>query len=258
MSQVVVETTSVALLEPSTEALLTAGGSATQFVFDMPGGARCPGDSASGGYRVQGFMLPSTTPLSNVHFSTSGPSSGLPLFAMGSPLIDHNTAMNTGVVVGLPAFDFRVLAEANVAPGSYVVGIACTQHGRPTTAWQGTIDLSADASDQPAHLRWTVEPTAMGKTASGATATSAASSSPVTSSSSQTATSVSALVSTQTSIVDTSATTAASVQARAALPQTGGASSASSASAAWIAAAAFVLLLVVVEWRRRRTRTRVL
>src|SRR5262245_60998196 len=57
------------------------GTGTTNFSLSFPSGAQfqCPGDSASGGYRVQGFVVPASQNLANMTFTSTGPVGGQPL-----------------------------------------------------------------------------------------------------------------------------------------------------------------------------------
>ena len=150
------------------------GGSATKFYLQTPAAAACSGDSASGGYRVQSYMVPASIDPATLTFDSNGPipngtgaSLRQPLFAGGSIYVDANTAVATtaggpGAITGNPVFDFSIFGTAGptvVPNGTYNVGIACTLGAASATQldkyWNVQLTFTADANDQPSGIKWT-------------------------------------------------------------------------------------------------------
>lgn len=183
---------------PSVGIPITSGGSATKFYLRAPAGAACSGDSASGGYRVQSYMVPVGVDPAGLTFDSSGPMpTGVgtalrqPLFAGGSGYIDANTGVATtaggaGALVDNPLFDFAVFGSQGptvVPNGVYNVGIACTKGVASATQldryWNVQLTFLADANDAPSGIKWTtpgstVSTTTTTTTIAGATTTTVA------------------------------------------------------------------------------------
>jgi hypothetical protein len=149
---------------------LGSGGSATRFTLKLGTNPTCPGDSATGQYRLQSFMVPSSADLDALTFDASGPVAAgdefrQPLFdATSSPYVDELTDIAvppaaTGGVSGLPAFNFAVFSPGDVPAGEYSIGIACTLGpagpSQLKSFWSATITVSARADDVPAGITWT-------------------------------------------------------------------------------------------------------
>jgi hypothetical protein len=156
---------------------LTAGGSSTAFALAPPAGASCTGDSATGGYRVQSYIVPGNVDPSTLTFDSGGPipqATGanlrLPLFGAvgGSPFIDQTTAVATtpgsgGLLTGLPPFSFAAFGTdgpAFVPPGTYNIGFACTLGAASATQqdkfWNVRLTFATDPTDVPSGITWTV------------------------------------------------------------------------------------------------------
>ena len=165
---------------------LDGGGSATQFTLSLGTNPSCPGDRASGNYRVQSFMVPGSADLDAMTFDANGPVAVSGQFRQ--PLFDVNSSSYvnkltdlavppavTGGISGIPAFDFAVFAPGDVPAGDYSIGIACTLGSAgPTqlkTYWVATIAVTASADDTPAGITWTVEETPTTTTTTGDTTT---------------------------------------------------------------------------------------
>jgi hypothetical protein len=168
------------LVPPGTAAQgqpLAAGGSATPFALTPPAGAACTGDSATGGYRVQSYIVPAGVDPGTLTFDSSGPAPQgtgadlrLPLFSSigASPYVDQTTAVATttggpGLVTGLPSFSFDAFGADGptfVPPGIYNVGLACTL-GVPSSTqqdryWNVQMTFAVDPNDAPSGITWTV------------------------------------------------------------------------------------------------------
>ncbi len=130
-------------------AMIPATGT-TSFRIQLPGGAACPGDSVSGGYRWQTFLVASTvdvsqlTYLGNVVTAPAGAQADL-LYSSGNPIFDQNTALTTGAITGLPtSFEFTVFPANYLAAGAYRLGVACTLNGAVEKYWATTFLLGLD------------------------------------------------------------------------------------------------------------------
>ncbi|MEN9643491.1 MAG: hypothetical protein RL238_160 [Actinomycetota bacterium] len=117
------------------------------FSLTPPAGAACQGDSASGGYRWQTFMVPSSVDAGTLTYNASGPiaPAGVtftqPLFSAGSPVIQRTTAVTSGVLTPIPTYTFP--AGLTVPAGSYDVGYACTLAGATTRYWETPVTVSS-------------------------------------------------------------------------------------------------------------------
>ncbi len=175
---------------PAAGQTLTTGGSATAFTFQLPFGAACSGDSASGGFRVQSYMVPAAVDPQTLRFNFLGPnpagsgaSYSQPLFLTGSGLrfINVATGIDNGLVLTLPGFDFTStrFVAGFVLPGTYNVGIMCTKSAGAEVDkyWNTQLTFATSATDLPNGLTWTVagdEPGATTTTVAGATTTTIA------------------------------------------------------------------------------------
>lgn len=150
---------------------LAAGGSATAFALVPPEGAACSGDSATGGYRVQTYMVPASVDLDTLTFgltgpvpSTTGANYRQPLYtSAGSSWVNKTTAVNTGLLIGLPILSFEWIGSDGTAvlpAGSYNLGFACTKGAASATQldkyWNVQFTIAAAAADVPAGLTWSV------------------------------------------------------------------------------------------------------
>jgi hypothetical protein len=156
---------------------ITAGGSATAFALAPPAGASCKGDSATGGYRVQSYIVPASVDPGTLTFDSGGPippgtgaNLRLPLFSSvgGSPFVDQTTAVATtpgsgGLLTGLPPFSFAAFGAdgPNFVPvGTYNLGFACTLGGASATQqdrfWNVRMTFAVDPTDQPSGITWTL------------------------------------------------------------------------------------------------------
>ena len=160
---------------------LESGGSTTAFSIGLPAGAACTGDSATGGYRIQSYMVPAAIDPATLKFNANGPTpSGVdvdfsqPLFDTvgGTPYVEALTAIadtpgGPGLILSIPGFNFAVFSTGHILPGVYNLGIACTL-GPPTEEdqlekyWNTQMTFTEDAAD-PIGVKWltttTVPPT---------------------------------------------------------------------------------------------------
>lgn len=124
-------------------AAIGTGGPEGVVVLRPPAGAACQGDSASGGYRVSTFLVPSGTDPGGLEFGELRPL-GEGNWSIWTASTDPAVKLLTGVsgpglpgpLVDLPAFTFDVgLLPGEIAPGEYLLGLACTLDDRTTRFW---------------------------------------------------------------------------------------------------------------------------
>ncbi len=142
---------------------MTSGGSTTLFSLRLPDQASCPGDSASGNWLVQSFLIPAGDDPGAIRYGVAGPEgSQFPLYAFDSrPYAHQNTRVSSspdapGVIPQSPAFNLAVFAPGDVPAGSYTIGIACTYFRQTARYWDTEIVIEANADDRPAQLTWRV------------------------------------------------------------------------------------------------------
>ncbi|MEI8238380.1 MAG: fibronectin type III domain-containing protein [Actinomycetota bacterium] len=126
-----------------------SGTSTTAITLSPPGGASCAGDSVSGGYRWQTFMVPSTVDPSTIVFGANGPTGAgqMPLYnTSGSAVKNVNTGLNTGtggLLTPIPLYDFGTSLPA---AGKYWIGYACSVSGVTDKIWSGAITIGASSA----------------------------------------------------------------------------------------------------------------
>lgn len=148
---------------------LNSGGSATVFAMSLPTGASCTGDTTTGGYKVQSYMVPSSVDPTTLTFDSSGPipaATGAnyrqPMFsATGSPVVNRNTAVETGLLTGLPTMSFALFGEGGptiVPAGTYNLGFACTLGAAGADQidkyWNVQLTFAVDQADVPSRITW--------------------------------------------------------------------------------------------------------
>jgi hypothetical protein len=142
---------------------LNAGGSQTHFAIGVPSGARCSGDSAHDGYRVDSYVLPRGVDPASIAYRGIVPTRGLVLSATGNePFYATNTAPVTGQIVFLPNnVNWSAVAASDVLPGgtasaTWDVGLACAAPtGKATQYWNVEVIFRASRTD-PGGFTWTV------------------------------------------------------------------------------------------------------
>jgi hypothetical protein len=174
----------------------TSGNSETEITLALTSPDNlCPGDTATGNYRWNTYMVPASADPATLTYNSSGPVSpsaevvARPLYSAlgGSPQVNKNTAISTGQIVGTSTVSFAVWAPGDIAPGTYEIGFACTKApalGQPAQTerfWQTTIEITADAATGgAAQVSWqvaeaapttTIAPAATTTIAGGATTT---------------------------------------------------------------------------------------
>ena len=154
---------------------LARGGSATVFALTPPVGALCTGDSTTGGYRVQSYMVPASVDPASLTFGPQGPLPAgfganlrLPLYSLnGSQIVNKNTAVAStdgggGLLTGMPTISFTAFGADGpqlIPAGTYNIGFACTLGLASATQldkyWNTQLTFSADPTDKPSGIKWT-------------------------------------------------------------------------------------------------------
>ncbi len=183
--------------DPNGGALLTGGGAATAFSFQLPLGAACEGDSATAAYRIQSYMVTDATDPGTLQFASNGPTpSGTgadfrqALFDAGSTAsyVNAQTAKadtpgGPGLILAIPAFNFAVFSPGDIVPGTYNIGLACTLGPASATQlkkyWNAQMTFEADLADS-AGIKWTAVPSKSPNTLPAGVASAAVSPAPTT------------------------------------------------------------------------------
>ncbi|HVT78003.1 MAG TPA: hypothetical protein VHD87_13295 [Acidimicrobiales bacterium] len=172
--------------DPNAGQPLGSGGSATKFTLKLPSGAACSGDTATGGFHVQSYMVPSTVSPSSVTYDAQGPTpqhynSGgtfrMPLWIAGEQKVYVNAATNVtdGVIINVPSFDFAVYSPGDIPAGTYNVGIACTNNQNALDKfWNTQMTFTTSPADSPAQVTWTAQAPSGGGGGTTTTSTTAA------------------------------------------------------------------------------------
>jgi hypothetical protein len=129
----------------------TSGNSDQLFAIEpSPAPGICPGDSANDGFAVNTFMTSVSNDPATLTYNAAGPvGAGFtqPLFdRFGTPIINKNTAPDTGRILLLGPAQFSVYGPGGVPAGSYFVGVACTKLGNTESFWSSTIEVTVDAA----------------------------------------------------------------------------------------------------------------
>lgn len=162
---------SAATAEPSPTMAPLTGGSETPFNLTLPSPGACTGDTATGQYLVQGYIVPDSVDPATLTYNDNGP---VPLGTGASfrqPLYQSDsqsyTNKPTGIaapggpgVISPPEFFFGVFTSSALPAGTYNIGIACTK-GTPGPTqldrfWNVKVTFTADAGDTPGGFTWAV------------------------------------------------------------------------------------------------------
>jgi len=151
---------SVEIITPQGEPL-SSGGSSTLYSLRLPDDAACPGDSASGNWLVQSFLIPVGDDPGAIKYGVVGPEdTQFPLFAFDTrPYVHQVTQVSSsteapGVISLLPALTFSVFEPGYIPPGTYRIGVACTFFRATARYWDTEIVIEAQPDDTPAQLTW--------------------------------------------------------------------------------------------------------
>ena len=145
-------------------AVLSKGGSTTEFSLSLPGKATCPGDSRNDNWRVQTFIVPADVDPGSIQYGPNGPT-GTHQWAfhdtVTSPVIEGLLVPNEqpgaeARVDTFPPMSFRVFPVGEIPPGSYRAGAACTWFGATGPYWDTEMVFADDPSDEPGRLSWVV------------------------------------------------------------------------------------------------------
>jgi hypothetical protein len=145
-----------------------SGGSTDLFTLNLPALAACPGDSTTGGYLVDSYLVPQSTNFGTLSFSGGFPSTGYSLYNSSSnkAFAAANTATGTGQVIGIPqtlelgaqvGHSKPTLTNLLGGTGVWEVGIACELSGALTSYWNAEVTFTASASD-PDGFTWAAVP----------------------------------------------------------------------------------------------------
>ena len=145
-----------------------SGGSAALFTFNLPAQAACPGDTTTGGYLVDTYLVPEATMVSSLSFSGGFPSVGYALYdsSNNKAWAAENTATGTGQIISIPnSFEFGAqvghskptLTNLLANSGVWEAGIACELNGALTDYWNTEVTFTASTSDAGG-FTWTQVP----------------------------------------------------------------------------------------------------
>jgi hypothetical protein len=129
---------------PATFSVAPTGDNNTTFTLIPPSGAVCPGDSATGGYRWTTFFAPASQDPATLTYNSVGPTQAgtYPLYSStGSSVVNRTTAVNTGLITGIPTMSFGVM-PLPPSNGAYNIGFACTLAGNTERFWVAPITIS--------------------------------------------------------------------------------------------------------------------
>ncbi|HET7713001.1 MAG TPA: hypothetical protein VFK94_00130, partial [Patescibacteria group bacterium] len=166
--------TGPALIRAAGGAPITSGTGATNFNIYMTD-TYCPGNSIDQGDVVQTYMVPEAVDPATLTFGVDGPlpigtgaAFSQPLYdTAGTPYVNGQTAAATppdvrGGIFDLPVvpFNFEVYTPADLFPGVYNVGIACTRGpagpSQLLTYWNTKMTLTSNPAGGNAQVSWTV------------------------------------------------------------------------------------------------------
>jgi hypothetical protein len=127
----------------------------------------CPGDTATGNFRWNTYMVPESVDPATLTYNASGPiapSAGVftqPLYSSltGAPQVNKNTAVTTGQIVGTQTVNFAVFTPGQIPPGTYEIGYACSKAGQTERYWSTRITVTASPTGGPAQITWAVATT---------------------------------------------------------------------------------------------------
>ena len=161
----------------------TTGGSGN-FSMAVPSGAACQGPGSSG-YRWETYLVSAAVDVGALTFS-SGPNAITGQFV--APLYDLNflqvstkfpSASPLGLISGIPAISLPNTIDGNglagLPVGTYKIGIACTYQGAVQEYWMTYLAVTANGSDSPLGITWTVTTAPTPSTTTTSTTTPASS-----------------------------------------------------------------------------------
>lgn len=143
--------------------------SGTSYAITLNSSSACPGDTATGNYNWQTFMIDATVDLQTVQFGGTGPvlteSSDTGKFAKAlyttasARVINRATDIGSGTISGIPTLKFS--GAGTVADGTYHVGVACTLGSAGTTQLKSYWSRLVTFSNSGANWAQTSEFTSM-------------------------------------------------------------------------------------------------
>jgi hypothetical protein len=152
----------VVVVDPTGQPL-GGGGSATEFSLRLPDGAACPGDSASGNWLVQSFLIPVADDPGTIKYGVIGPEgTQFPLYAFDTRPFAHqithvsDTAGAPGIIAAVPALSFAVFPPGYIPAGEYRIGIACTYFRQTARYWDTELTIVDAPDDVPSQFVWRV------------------------------------------------------------------------------------------------------
>jgi hypothetical protein len=159
------------IANPSNNTALPSGGSTTTFTVNLPAGAACDGDTATGGYHVYSFLVQAGTDITSATFNNF-PSQGYGFVDnTGTYYGPANTAINTGQIISIPTnfqwgplvvSDGGALALSDLlysgTSGDWDAGLVCANSsGHVADYWTTPVLFTASNSD-PNGFTWTSGP----------------------------------------------------------------------------------------------------
>lgn len=126
---------------------VNAGTEATSFALGVtaPNNA-CPGDTASGGFQWNQYIVSRGVDASQLTWSAGQPVAPVGQYAqvmysaVGSPQANRNTAVTTGNITGTAVLSFA--NNTGLTNGQYKIGFSCTKAGVTERYWQTPITIS--------------------------------------------------------------------------------------------------------------------
>jgi hypothetical protein len=145
------------ITNPTSNLPLNSGASTAQFTVDLPAQAACAGDTASDGYHVFSYLVPTGTTITNLTFNGGTPSTGYGLADGAGYYGSANTAPTSGEVINIPS-DFEWADEANIGASATTLdggssltwdtGLACANaSGTLTNYWNNVVTFTLNNSD---------------------------------------------------------------------------------------------------------------
>jgi Fibronectin type III domain len=142
------------------------GTAATNISVLPPSGAACQGDTATGNYHWETFIVADSVDASQLSYGATGPfltgSTAFiqPLFSQGNPVLAGNLAIGTGALTNFPSAGYQLSIFNGVitTSGLYKVGLACSVAGGTGTErfWQTKIQITATAASITAYSLFAV------------------------------------------------------------------------------------------------------
>jgi hypothetical protein len=158
------------IADGTTDLTLPSGGSTALFTVNLPAGAACDGDSATGGYLVDSYLVPEGASVASQTFVGGGPSTGEYglVDQSGTYYGGANTAITTGQIVSIPSdlqwaplvtSDHLLSTLLNSGTtGVWEAGIACANSsGAVVDNWNTQVTFTASSSD-PNGFTWSAVP----------------------------------------------------------------------------------------------------